>query len=134
MHNGIELQFQSLTYFARVLAVYFCRSSAWHVFLPIEEEQQSRTNSTVPTFVKRGLDRVSGKGSFGENNSYSDGKWESWYYAILDVGVGEVWCKFLVYLTRLQVSKTEDWNLAVQTLGLQPGSFSRLFLRESLSL
>ena len=35
---------------------------------------------------------------------------------------------------RLQVSKTEDWNLAVQTLGLQPGSFSRLFLRESLSL
>ena len=37
-------------------------------------------------------------------------------------------------LARLQVSKTEDWNLAVQTLGLQPGSFSRLFLRESLSL
>ena len=29
---------------------------------------------------------------------------------------------------RLQVSKTEDWNLALQTLGLQPSSFSRLFL------
>ena len=26
------------------------------------------------------------------------------------------------------------WDLAVQTLGLQPGSFSRLFLRESVSL
>ena len=37
-------------------------------------------------------------------------------------------------LYRLQVSKTEDWNLAVQTLGLQPGSLSRLLLRESLSL
>ena len=32
---------------------------------------------------------------------------------------------------RLQVSKTEDWNLGEQTLGLQPGSFSRLFLREA---
>ena len=35
---------------------------------------------------------------------------------------------------RLKFSKTEVWDLAVQTLGLQPGSFSRLFLRESLSL
>ena len=35
---------------------------------------------------------------------------------------------------RLKVSKTEDWNLAVHTLGLHQGSFSRLFLRESLSL
>ena len=43
-------------------------------------------------------------------------------------------CAVQCSLVRLQVSKTEDWNLAVQTLGLQPGSFSRLFLRESLSL
>ena len=27
--------------------------------------------------------------------------------------------------SRLQVSKTKDWNLAVQTLGLQPGSAGR---------
>ena len=30
--------------------------------------------------------------------------------------------------------KTNVWDFAVQTLGLQQGSFSRLFLMESLSL
>ena len=30
--------------------------------------------------------------------------------------------------------KPESRDLAVQTLGLQPGSFSKLFLKESLSL
>ena len=36
--------------------------------------------------------------------------------------------------TSLMVSENKDWDLAVQTLGLQPGSWSRLFLGESLSL
>ena len=31
-----------------------CRSPAWHVFLPTEEGQQSRTNSSVSTFVRKG--------------------------------------------------------------------------------
>ena len=40
---------------------------------------------------------------------------------------------YSLYLSRLLVSKTKDWTLAVQTLGVQQGSFSRLLLRESLS-
>ena len=35
-------------------------------------------------------------------------------------------------LYRLPVSITEDWTLAVQTLGLQLGSLSRLLLREAI--